>query len=328
MADRDYDRERGYGDRDRASDYDRNRDFDRNSTDRARHADERGPVARGADEVRSWFGDDEARRRRELDEQRDRDRPGDWGHRARAWSGSPDRSRGDEYRERGYGASREWGGESRPEPGWSVRDRYLQSGSLAPRGGDVGRRDYSNRDYGNVEYTSREYGRRDTGGRDDGYGGRSAEPSNWTVSDYGAAGATSGGYAREDWGPRAGSSARGEARSFAGRGPRNYRRSDDRVREDVNERLTNDPRIDATDIEVEVAGGEVTLRGHVDDRRTRRLAEECIEDVPGVRDVKNELKAERRDREDGSVGHQGNPLQRDDRTSLNLSDAERQQPKK
>ena len=29
-------------------------------------------VSRGADEVRSWFGDDDARRRREMDEQRDR----------------------------------------------------------------------------------------------------------------------------------------------------------------------------------------------------------------------------------------------------------------
>ncbi len=36
----------------------------------------------------------------------------------------------------------------------------------------------------------------------------------------------------------------------AGRGPKGYRRSDDRIREDVNERLTEHPQIDATEIEV------------------------------------------------------------------------------
>lgn len=50
---------------------------------------------------------------------------------------------------------------------------------------------------------------------------------------------------------------------YCGRGPRGYRRSDERIREDVNERLLLDTELDATNIEVEVREGEVTLAGTV-----------------------------------------------------------------
>jgi osmotically-inducible protein OsmY len=76
---------------------------------------------------------------------------------------------------------------------------------------------------------------------------------------------------------------------YAGRGPKNYRRSDARIMDDVCERLTRHPDIDASDVEVDVKDCIVTLRGHVDSRRTRRLAEEIIDDIPGVTDVKNEI---------------------------------------
>jgi BON domain len=48
---------------------------------------------------------------------------------------------------------------------------------------------------------------------------------------------------------------------FAGRGPKGYQRADDRIREDVCERLAEDPDIDASDMEVTVKDGEVTLSG-------------------------------------------------------------------
>lgn len=76
----------------------------------------------------------------------------------------------------------------------------------------------------------------------------------------------------------------------AGRGPRGYQRSDERIREDVNERLTDHPDIDASEIEVRVDNGEVTLIGAVEDRRTKRLAEDVAESVSGVRDVHNQLR--------------------------------------
>jgi hypothetical protein len=77
---------------------------------------------------------------------------------------------------------------------------------------------------------------------------------------------------------------------FAGRGPKGYQRSDERIREDVNDRLTDHPAIDATEIEVRVTAGEVTLSGTVESRRVKRLAEDIVDSVRGVRDVHNELR--------------------------------------
>jgi len=78
---------------------------------------------------------------------------------------------------------------------------------------------------------------------------------------------------------------------YTGRGPKGYSRSDDRIKEDVSERLEQHPEIDASEIEVQVAQGEVTLEGTVEDRRQKRMAEEAIENLNGVKDVHNRLKA-------------------------------------
>lgn len=76
----------------------------------------------------------------------------------------------------------------------------------------------------------------------------------------------------------------------SGRGPEGYRRSDDRIREDVCQRLTVHGEVDARGIEVKVEGCEVTLAGTVPDRRTKRTAEHVAEAVPGVKDVHNQLR--------------------------------------
>ncbi|WP_431859159.1 BON domain-containing protein [Azospirillum sp.] len=83
---------------------------------------------------------------------------------------------------------------------------------------------------------------------------------------------------------------RDEERSHRGRGPRGYTRSDDRIREDVSDRLTDDLYVDASDIEVAVSGGEVTLAGHVEHRGARRRAEDLAESVSGVTHVQNNLR--------------------------------------
>jgi osmotically-inducible protein OsmY len=77
-----------------------------------------------------------------------------------------------------------------------------------------------------------------------------------------------------------------------GIGPKNYVRSDDRIREDVNDRLTDEWNVDASDIEVSVANGEVTLTGFVADRFQKRRAEDVAEHVSGVRHVENRIKVE------------------------------------
>lgn len=76
---------------------------------------------------------------------------------------------------------------------------------------------------------------------------------------------------------------------YTGRGPRGYHRTDERIVEDINDRLTLSGEIDATDVSVECSDGEVTLSGTVDSRMERRTAEAIADSVPGVKDVHNEL---------------------------------------
>ncbi len=77
---------------------------------------------------------------------------------------------------------------------------------------------------------------------------------------------------------------------FRGRGPKGYTRSDDRIKEDVNDRLTDDHALDASDIEVDVNNGEIVLSGTVDSRFEKRRAEDVAESVSGVRNVENRLR--------------------------------------
>jgi osmotically-inducible protein OsmY len=86
-----------------------------------------------------------------------------------------------------------------------------------------------------------------------------------------------------------------------GRGPRGYKRSDERITEDLNDRLTEDPGIDASEVQVQVSGGEVTLTGTVDSREARRRAEDIAEAVSGVSYVMNNLRV----RQPGTTGATG-----------------------
>lgn len=80
---------------------------------------------------------------------------------------------------------------------------------------------------------------------------------------------------------------------YKGVGPKGYRRSDERIREDVNDRLSYDDMVDASDIEVTVNNCEVTLTGTVDSRQAKRRAEDIVEDVLGVENVSNQLRVNR-----------------------------------
>lgn len=67
----------------------------------------------------------------------------------------------------------------------------------------------------------------------------------------------------------------------------------------MNEALTRDHALDATNIQVEVQNGEVTLKGSVSDRDAKRRAEDIAESCSGVKDVQNQLRVKRED-ESGS----------------------------
>ena len=79
--------------------------------------------------------------------------------------------------------------------------------------------------------------------------------------------------------------------SHRGRGPKNWKRSDESIREEIHHRMTEHHELDASDIDVNVNESEVTLQGSVSDRHAKRLAEDICHDCRGVRDVHNKLKA-------------------------------------
>lgn len=210
------------------------------------------------------------RGRERYGEDRDRDR---WRSMKDDWrSGEDWRDQGRYGRERGgvFGASeREYsgGGQRFGERNWSPETDYSAG------------RDYSQpfgRSYGQGGYGAHGDYERDEGrgygsemyGRGQGYerGGR-----------YGYGGGYGGAYGYG-------------MGQFRGRGPRGYQRSDERIREDVCERLTDDPEIDASNLEVTVKNCEVTLSGTVSSREDKRRAEECAEEVSGVKDVHNTLR--------------------------------------
>ncbi len=212
----------------------------RGSYSRERRPDDRGFLDRAGDEVRSWFGDEEAERRRREDE---RDA------RQRGWRMPPGSRMGrtPDYPE--YGDDLPWARQ------WGYVDRPYERGVMPEE------RPWRD-----------EYGR--------GEPWRGGERS-WPVSRYGPMGY--GAQApREDT-----SRARGP---YTGRGPKGYQRSDERIREDICERLAEDGDLDAIEIEVRVVNREVTLQGSVGSRTDKRLAEDIIDSVSGVSEVHNQLR--------------------------------------
>lgn len=83
--------------------------------------------------------------------------------------------------------------------------------------------------------------------------------------------------------------------SHRGHGPKNYTRSDDRIREDLNERLMDADDIDASDVSVEVKDGVVMLSGSVEQRWLKHRIEDMADDCIGVKDIRNEIRVQSRD---------------------------------
>jgi osmotically-inducible protein OsmY len=80
---------------------------------------------------------------------------------------------------------------------------------------------------------------------------------------------------------------------YVGLGPKGYTRSDETIHDDVCDRLMRSGYVDATEVEVRVSSGEVTLGGWVGDRDQKRLAEDVADAVAGVRDVHNRIRVRR-----------------------------------
>lgn len=181
-------------------------------------------------------------------------------------------ARGDDW-----GRGENWGRDDRGRGGWD-RHGWSRDRDMA----DTGRGDFGRMGYGRSGY---DYGR---GGH---YGGRERDDDRGFFERAGDEMASW--FGDDDAERRRRMDAwRGDsgAQHHRGRGPRGYARSDERIREDVNERLTDDPYLDASDIEVTVSGAEITLSGTVEDRRAKRRAEDIAESVSGIRHVQNNLR--------------------------------------
>jgi osmotically-inducible protein OsmY len=168
------------------------------------------------------------------------------------------------------------------------RSRYAaQSGYGRDYGQEYGR-DYR----GRGRYTAGQRGSRGQSGAGGSRGGTESTGRHYGQgSGYGSSG--------RGWGQSEDLS--GSRTSFRGRGPKGYSRSDDRLKEMICERLTDDPDIDASDVVIEVVAQVVTLTGTVDERQTKYDIEETIESVGGVKDINNQLRVQDRS-ESGSQG--------------------------
>lgn len=77
--------------------------------------------------------------------------------------------------------------------------------------------------------------------------------------------------------------------NYSGKGPKGWKRTDERIREEACEALYHSPFVDASDVEVSVRDACVHLTGTVPTREMKREAELCVERIHGVDDVRNAL---------------------------------------
>ena len=190
---------------------------------------------------------------------------------------------GQGYGDRGYGDP-DFGGQtySRPVIGGIDDDAGIATGATPyERPGDFAIDPYRD-DLGLQHSGAVEYGDvGDARGRGQTYGGQN----------YDGRGPRANGYPGFGRGDAAGTATRDAGQR--GRGPKDYRRSDARVLEDVCEQLADDDLLDAGDIEVACKDGVVTLSGTVDSREARWHAEEVAADARGVVDIVNDLRVVR-----------------------------------
>jgi Predicted periplasmic or secreted lipoprotein len=127
-----------------------------------------------------------------------------------------------------------------------------------------------------------------------GYGSQSSRNSSWPSSERFGSSQDRYGSSQDRSESQDRYSSQSQSRGrHEGKGPKGFKRSDDRIKEEICEMLTRDPSIDASEIDIEVKEGEVTLTGSVPDRRMKHLAEDCVERSFGVRDVTNQIRVKR-----------------------------------
>lgn len=180
--------------------------------------------------------------------------------------------------------------------------RWGQAGTQYSQGGQgyEGYRGQSSRRWG--QGSGQPSGERASGeysGSPSGYFGEDYGRSDWQRrSRWGSEGGAQEAQSRSPqatWGQEQGSA------QYRGRGPRGYKRSDERIREEVCDCLTDDDDLDASNIEITVKEGEVTLSGFVTSRDDKRWAESLVERVAGVKEVQNSLRVQNQQRTQSGI---------------------------
>jgi osmotically-inducible protein OsmY len=199
---------------------------------------------------------------------------------------------GDWHEQRTYGnqAGRDRASQDRPQVHWHERDRELRSGhpyqGIYGGTGDssyftgsqgswaVGAPQVPSAYYGGSQHFGADY-------RSHGYGGDDGRRGFWDR----ASDEVASWFGDDD-------AARRREQDHRGRGPKDYTRSDERIRDDANDKLTEDRRVDASNITVAVQDGEVTLGGTVTSREAKRRAEDVVDNISGVKHVQNNLRVQ------------------------------------
>jgi osmotically-inducible protein OsmY len=212
------------------------------------------------------------------------------------WTGRGNQSWDEERGERDYGRGRWEEGRIGMSQGYGYQDGdrpSFERGMHDPRFGGMRDQRGSGGPYGGGGY---EPDRRSAGSREQeqhggmGYGG---EGRHGYGEDRAAFSREQGGYRQHQSGFGGAQGLDVRRGPHRGKGPKGFEPSDERIRERVCEALADDHNIDASNIEVSVHKGEVTLTGGVDDRDTKRMAEDCVLQCSGVRDVHNQLRVHR-----------------------------------
>jgi osmotically-inducible protein OsmY len=194
----------------------------------------------------------------------------------------------------------DYGREYNQDSGWQRPYRSQSSSDRYGYEGSRGNYDFSR---GGVDYGSYGRGMSDWGRGLGDYGQQSNQGRGY--SDYGRE--TGSGMGHADWNrfgsersydQQQGQQSWNEQRN---RWPKSYKRSDERIKDDIHEELIRHGRIDASDVEVQVKDGEVTLTGQVSSRQDKRVAEELAEKVLGVHDVQNQLRVRNQQQSSSSM---------------------------
>lgn len=237
---------------------------------------------------------------------------------------------------RGYGQSYEGGYQMNTGYGGSqYGGRNYERGSQGSYGNSYDQGNYDQGRYGNYPQQSGRYGQNESfrnGMSREQYG--TPESSPWNQGNYpgnqelrGQYGQQFGQQYGQQYGQREGSNRgmgsyntnTGSSRSESslgineqgslygsgphkGKGPRGYQRSEERIKEDINDRLSDDGQLDASDIEVEVKDNSVILSGSVNSREAKRRAEDLAESISGVHNVENRLHVNRENENDRRSG--------------------------